>query len=38
MGFFDMFKKKKDATQEHSTYFDPSKRQDKVKIDGDLES
>lgn len=38
MVFFDMFKKKKDATQERSTYFDPSKRRDKVKIDGDLES
>ena len=41
MGFFDIFKKKKPEKQEKHDYIsndDSFKRQDKVKINGDLES
>ena len=41
MGFFDIFKKNKPVKQEKHDYIsndEPFKRQDKVKINGDLES
>ena len=41
MGFFDIFKKNKSVKQEKHDYISndvPFKRQDKVKINGDLES
>lgn len=41
MGFFDIFKKKKEEKQEKPNYVSnalPFKREDKVKINGDLES
>lgn len=38
MGFFDIFKKKKEISEQRNTYYEPPERQDRVKIDGDLES
>ena len=38
MGFFDIFKKKKEISEQRSTYYEPPERQDRVKINGDLES
>lgn len=38
MGFFDIFKKKKEISERRSTYYEPPERQDRVKINGDLES
>lgn len=38
MVFFDIFKKKKEISEQRNTYYEPPERQDRVKIDGDLES
>ena len=38
IGFFDIFKKKKEISEQCSTYYEPPERQDRVKINGDLES